>query len=72
MLQRYLEHFPNRSHDPLALQQVAYEFRQEVEYRDAFEAHCQWYYAQAEKNQAELASMKNDIPLLSWLYSHKS
>ena len=53
------------------LQQVAYEFRQEVRHREAFEAYCQWYYATAKQHCAELASMKNDIPLFSWFWRRK-
>lgn len=66
MLQRYLDHLPNSLYDPLTLQQVAYDFRQEVRSREAFEEYCQWYYAQAEQNKAELAAMEYDIPLFAW------
>lgn len=70
MLQRYSNYLPSR--DPLALQQIAYEFRQEIQYREAFEAYCQWYYEQAKQHQAEYAQMKHDIPLLDRLNRHKS
>ncbi|MEM6255693.1 MAG: hypothetical protein AAF821_22495 [Cyanobacteria bacterium P01_D01_bin.156] len=66
MLQRQSTYLPNDSHNLLALHQVAYDFRQEVNYREAFEEHCQWYYAQAQKHQAELASMEKDISLFAW------
>ncbi|NEP17393.1 MAG: hypothetical protein F6J97_10880 [Leptolyngbya sp. SIO4C1] len=48
------------------LQQVASEFRQEVDYRDAFERHCRWYADAAEQHRAELAAMQRDIPILHW------
>ena len=72
MLQRYLDYLPNNAYDSLALQQVAYEFRQEVQSREAFENYCHWYYAQAQQNRAELTAMANDIPLLAWFKRLKS
>lgn len=72
MLQRYLDYLPNNPYDPLTLQQVAYEFRHEVRSREAFEEYCRWYYAQAEQNKAELASMEHDIPLFAWFNRSRS
>lgn len=59
-------------HEPLVLQQIAYDFRQEVASREAFETYCQWYYAQALKHQVELDQMKHDIPLFHWFNRHRS
>jgi hypothetical protein len=72
MLQRPLEPLPNDIGEAIQLQQIAYEFRQEVQYRDDFEAYCQWYYATAAQHQEELAAMKNDIPLFSWFCRSKA
>ncbi|NEQ49308.1 MAG: hypothetical protein F6K11_04125 [Leptolyngbya sp. SIO3F4] len=52
--------------EAIQLQQAAYEFRQEVRYREDFEAYCQWYDATAAKHRAEVASMEKDIPLFNW------
>ncbi len=72
MLQRSLDPYQNDVGEAIELQQIAYEFRQEVRYRDDFEAHCQWYYATAAQHRAELAAMKNDIPFFSWFCRSKS
>lgn len=44
--------------------QTTQEFHQEVQYRENFQKHCQWYYEIAEKHQKELKKMQNDINLL--------
>ena len=72
MLQRSFEPSQNDVGEAIELQQIAYEFRQELQYRDDFEAYCQWYYAAAAQHRAELAAMKNDIPFFSWLCRSKS
>ncbi|MDV3353420.1 hypothetical protein D0962_12990 [Leptolyngbyaceae cyanobacterium CCMR0082] len=66
MFKRSLEPPATNVGESIQLQQIAYEFRQEVRYRDDFEAYCQWYYDTAEKHRTELAAMKNDIPFFSW------
>ena len=50
----------------LALHQAAQDFRLEVEYREQFEAHCQWYYQTAAENRADLAQMRREANLLGW------
>ena len=72
MLERSFAPSPNNIGKAIELQQIAYEFRQEVQYRNDFEAYCQWYYATATQHQEELASMKNDIPFFSWFCRSKS
>lgn len=66
MLNRSIKPSPNTVGESIQLQQVAFEFRREVQHRDDFEAYCEWYYATAAQNRAELAAMKNDIPFFSW------
>ncbi|MEO1351194.1 MAG: hypothetical protein AAFW84_20695 [Cyanobacteria bacterium J06635_15] len=56
----------SNSADVLELQQVAVEFRQEIEHREAFEGYCQWYDETARAHRKELASMQRDIPILDW------
>jgi hypothetical protein len=46
--------------------QIAYEFRREVESRQAFEEYCQWYRQTAEAHQQELAKLKGDLNILGW------
>ena len=72
MLQRSLEPSQNDVGEAIELQQIAYEFRQELQCREDFEAYCQWYYAAAAQHRAELAAMKNDIPFFSWFCRNKS
>ncbi len=72
MLQRSLEPSSSNIGETIKLQQIAYEFRQEVQYRHDFEDYCQWYYATTAKHQAELAAMKNDIPLFGWFCRSRS
>lgn len=50
----------------LELNQIAHEFRQEVEYREAFRQHCQWYYAAAQQHQLELVQMRHEPNLFEW------
>ncbi|MBX2864372.1 MAG: hypothetical protein KTR27_12550 [Leptolyngbyaceae cyanobacterium MAG.088] len=66
MLQRSFEPSSDNIGETIELQQIAYEFRQEVKHRNDFEAYCQWYYAAAANHQAEYAAMQNDIPFFSW------
>ncbi|MEM1254900.1 MAG: hypothetical protein AAGI69_20890 [Cyanobacteria bacterium P01_H01_bin.21] len=66
MLKRSFEPVPTDVSETLELQQIAYEFRQEIQHRNDFDAYCQWYYETAAQNQADLAAMQNDIPFFSW------
>ena len=72
MLKRSFEPAAAAADNTIELQQVAYEFRQEVRHREAFEAHCQWDYAAAQKHRTELAAMENDIPFFSWFQRRRS
>ena len=66
MLKQSFEPIPTDVSETLELQQIAYEFRRETQYRDDFEAYCQWYYETAAQNRADLAAMQTDIPFFSW------
>lgn len=46
--------------------QTTQEFHQEVQNRENFQQHCQWYYAIADKNQKELQTMQSDINILGF------
>lgn len=72
MLKRPFEPSSATASEAVELQQVAYEFSQEVQHRQAFEAYCQWYYATAEQHRAEQAAMENDIPLFSWFWRRRA
>ena len=52
--------------DILECHQLAYEFCQEIDRREAFENYCQWYYETARKHQEELKQMENDLNILGW------
>ncbi|MGF1495059.1 MAG: hypothetical protein ACFBSC_21960 [Microcoleaceae cyanobacterium] len=41
--------------------QFTQEFYQEVERREAWEQHCQWYAETAQRHQQELKKMRSDI-----------
>lgn len=47
----------------IELNQIAQEFRREVEYREAFRQHCHWYYTTARQHQLELMQMRNELNL---------
>ncbi len=47
-------------------QQLAQQFRWEVDQRQAFDDYCRWYEAIALQNQQEMTSMANDLDVLSW------
>jgi hypothetical protein len=55
---------------PLAEAIVVYaltrDFYREVEYREEFERHCNWYRRTAAANQAELQRMQGDVNLFGW------
>ena len=72
MLKHSVDPSPNTVSESIQLQQIAYEFRQELQQRDDFEAYCEWYYAAAAQNRAELAAMKHDIPFFSWFCRSKA
>ena len=55
----------------LELHQVTVEFRQEIAYRQALEAHCQWYDKAAQAHRDELERMQQDIPILNWFLSFR-
>jgi hypothetical protein len=52
----------------LASHQVSYDFHQEVQYREALEAHCQWYYKTAAQNQRDLAVMRQELNIWGLLF----
>ncbi|PSB04723.1 hypothetical protein C7B64_02565 [Merismopedia glauca CCAP 1448/3] len=51
--------------------QVAYEFRREVEYRQALDDYCQWYRQAAEAHQQEFQKLKRDINIVGWFNQRK-
>ncbi|MEB3290904.1 MAG: hypothetical protein VKI82_13385 [Leptolyngbya sp.] len=57
---------PQEVTEYLVLHQAAQDFRLEVEHRQAFKAHCQWYDHIAAENQATLAQMQGELNLLAW------
>jgi hypothetical protein len=48
--------------------QVTHAAYREIEQREAFEQHCQWYYQVAEQHRQELTDMQSDVDLLGWFY----
>ena len=46
--------------------QTTNEFYREIQYRENFENHCQWYYATAKQHQEELEKMRGDINIFGW------
>ncbi|MEM9818635.1 MAG: hypothetical protein AAF827_19800 [Cyanobacteria bacterium P01_D01_bin.6] len=50
------------------LHQMAYDFHQEVDSREAFEAYCDWYEQTAACHRQELDAMKHDIDLLGMFW----
>lgn len=51
----------------LIAHQVTFEFHEEVRFREAFEAHCQWYQQVAAQHRRELEVMQHDINIFAWL-----
>lgn len=72
MLKHSFEPSSATASEAVELQQVTYEFRREVQHRQAFEDYCQWYYAIAQQHRAELAAMENDIPCFNWFWRRRS
>ncbi|MGQ9872438.1 hypothetical protein [Leptodesmis sp.] len=59
---------PESDHGVLEAQVLTRQFYQELEHRRAFEKHCQWYHATAERHRQELQTMRRDFNLLGWFY----
>lgn len=53
----------------LELNQIAHDFRQEVQYREAFRQQCQRYYLMAQQHQLEFAQMRHEPNLFAWFCS---
>ncbi|NJO09943.1 MAG: hypothetical protein HC873_10085 [Leptolyngbyaceae cyanobacterium SL_1_1] len=53
------------------LQQIARNFRKEVDHREAFAAYCQWYYQTAAENQKASASMQKKPDLFGWFWRRR-
>lgn len=69
MFSYYFRHFNPDSPEAaesIELYQMAQFFRQEVEYRTAFEEYCQWYQEVAEHHQQELVQMRKEPNLFNW------
>lgn len=63
---------PPQAADVFATHQLAYEFRQEVQYRQEYDRYCEWYRLTAEHNRQELQKMQSDINLFGWFCRRKS
>jgi hypothetical protein len=50
----------------LELQHIAQEFRLEVEYREQFDAYCEWYYRTAQQNRRDYEQMKAELNFRDW------
>jgi hypothetical protein len=50
----------------LELHHIAQEFRLEVEYRQQFEAHCDWYYHTAQQNRRDYEQMQAELNIREW------
>ena len=57
--------------EALETYQVTQEFYQEVQYREKFDAYCQWYYETAESHHQELQKMRGDLNLFGWFCRKK-
>ena len=62
---------PPPAADIFATHQLAYEFRQEIEYRQEHERYCQWYHQAAELHRQELQKMQGDVNLFGWFCRRK-
>jgi len=69
LLRRY-QALPQDTLEVLELHQLAYEFKQEQAYREAFEAYCYEYEVMAQQHQRDHAAMQNE-PNLFALFCRK-
>lgn len=53
--------------DILLVHQIAYEFYDEVHYRELLAQYHSWYEATAKQHQQELAAMRQELNLFRWL-----
>jgi len=63
---------PQNQVELLRTYQVSREFYQEVQYRQNFERHCQWYQQTAALHRQEVQKMQQDINILGWFRRNPS
>jgi hypothetical protein len=42
------------------------QFHREVEYREAFDRHCEWYRSTADQHRREFQKMQGDMNVFGW------
>ncbi len=52
--------------------QITHEFYQEVQSRETFAQHCQWYAETVQYHQQELEIMRGEMNVLGWFLGKKS
>ncbi|MBK4730825.1 hypothetical protein JJD41_13275 [Oxynema sp. CENA135] len=57
---------PTVAGESLEAAQITRDFYREVQYRQEFDRHCQWYYETAERHRQELEKMRGDLNLFGW------
>ncbi|NER80765.1 MAG: hypothetical protein F6K42_14580 [Leptolyngbya sp. SIO1D8] len=70
LLQRYWTP-PQETIESLELHQIAHEFRQEQDHREALEAYCCRYYEMAEQHQQEHAAMQTELNLFALFWKSR-
>ncbi|MGL5083438.1 MAG: hypothetical protein ACRC8A_18315 [Microcoleaceae cyanobacterium] len=48
------------------VQQLTYDFYQEVQHREVLENYCQWYAETAKRHQQELEKMRGDFNIFGY------
>lgn len=67
-LLRRFEPSPQEVLEVFQLHQLSLEFRQEQNYREAFEDYCEEYYRVAQQHQQDYAAMQNEPDIFAWFY----
>ncbi|NEO85915.1 MAG: hypothetical protein F6J87_16925 [Spirulina sp. SIO3F2] len=57
---------PPPANEVFATHQLAWEFRHEVQQRQAHQDYCDWYAQVARQHQQELVKMQGDWNLFGW------
>lgn len=53
-----------------AVYRTTQDFYHEVEVRQAFEQHCQWYEQVAQQNRQDLQQMRREVNVMGWFYGN--
>jgi hypothetical protein len=65
-LPHILPSIPPQVEEAFATHKTTYEFYHEVQVRNEFKRHCNWYRTTADQNRRDLEKMRGEINIFEW------